>query len=96
MATFSISDVRENLADAVAKSAVEEVFLEKHGKVVAVMISAEVYEKLMDAWEDIQDLKMLEELEKSGELDVPGIPMEQVFRELGLSWPIRSWSARGL
>lgn len=85
MATFSISDVRENLADAVAKSAVEEVFLEKHGKVVAVMISAEVYEKLMDAWEDIQDLKMLEELEKSGELDVPGIPMEQVFRELGLS-----------
>jgi PHD/YefM family antitoxin component YafN of YafNO toxin-antitoxin module len=85
MATFSISDVRENLADAVAKSAVEEVFLEKHGKVVAVMISAEVYEKLMDAWEDIQDLKMLEELEKSGELDAPGIPMEQVFRELGLS-----------
>lgn len=85
MATFSISEARENLADAVAKSAVEEVFLEKHGKVVAVMISADVYEKLMDAWEDIQDLKMLEELEKSGELDVPGIPMEQVFRELGLS-----------
>jgi hypothetical protein len=48
------------------------------------MISAEVYEKLVDAWEEIQDLKMLEELKESGELDVPGIPMEQVFRELGL------------
>jgi hypothetical protein len=39
---------------------------------------------------------MLEGLEESGELDVPGIPMEQVFRELGLSWPIRFWLARRL
>lgn len=85
MATYSISEARENLADAVTRSAVEEVFLEKHGKVVAVMISAEVYEKLVDAWEEIQDLKMLQELKESGELNVPGIPMEQVFRELGLS-----------
>lgn len=83
MATYSISEARENLAEVISTSKVEEVFIEKHGKPISVVISMEVYEKLIDAWEDIQDLALLETLDD--EDDEPGIPMEQVFRELGIS-----------
>jgi PHD/YefM family antitoxin component YafN of YafNO toxin-antitoxin module len=81
MAKYTITEARENLAAAITKSAVEEVFFEKHGKVVAVMLSPVVYERLTDAWEDLHDLKMLAEMDFKE--DGPGIPMEQVFRELG-------------
>ena len=82
MATYTISQARESFADVIAQSAVEEVFLEKHGKAVAVLISAEVYEKLHEAWEDMEDLKVFEEAESD---EQPGIPMEQVFHELGIA-----------
>jgi hypothetical protein len=45
------------------------------------MLSPVVYERLTDAWEDLHDLKMLAEMDFKE--DGPGIPMEQVFRELG-------------
>ena len=82
MSQYSVTQAREKFADIINESAVEEVFLEKHGKTVAVVISAEVYEKLHEAWEDLEDLKIFEEAEAD---EQPGIPMEQVFHELGIA-----------
>ena len=81
MASYTITEARENLAEVIKKSAVEEVFLEKHGQAVAVVISPEVYERMLEAWEDIEDMKFAQTYTPD---DEPGIPMEQVFRELGV------------
>ena len=81
MAEYTITEARDNLADVIKKSAVEEVFLKKHGEAVAVVISPEIYEKLIEAWEDLVDIKAFEDYEAD---DEPGIPMAEVFRELGV------------
>jgi PHD/YefM family antitoxin component YafN of YafNO toxin-antitoxin module len=81
MSIMSISEVRENLAEAINASAVEAVFIERHGKAAAVLISPERYELLMDALEDIEDLSSIEEHRANPQ---PGIPWEKVKSDLGL------------
>ena len=82
MTTISVSQARENFSEIVAKSAVEAVFIEKHGQAAAVLISPERYEQLMDALEEIEDVQAIEEaLKESG----PFKTAAQVFAELGYS-----------
>ena len=53
----------------------------RHGKEAAVLISPSVYEAMLEAWEDIQDLKAAEEaLKEPG----PMLRWDDVKRELGL------------
>lgn len=81
MAEYTITEARDNLAEVIKKSAVEEVFLKKHGEAVAVVISPEVFEKLADAWEELADIRWAQNYVPD---DEPGIPMAEVFRELGV------------
>jgi len=80
MTTYSVSEARENFSEAIATSAVEAVFIQKHGEAAAVLISPERYEQLMDALEEIEDIQAIEE----AKLDPrPSIPWEQVKANLG-------------
>ena len=82
MSTMSVTEARENFSEAIATSAVEAVFIQKHGQNAAVLISPERYEELMDALEEIEDMEAYDSAmaDKS-----PNIPWEEVKRQLGLA-----------
>ena len=82
MSTMSVTEARENFSEAIATSAVEAVFIQKHGENAAVLISPERYEELMDALEEIEDMMSYD----SAMADTsPNIPWEEVKRQLGLA-----------
>ena len=81
MSTMSVTEARENFSEAIATSAVEAVFIQKHGENAAVLISPERYEQLMDALEEIEDI-----IAVKAALDDPNpnIPWDEVKLQLGL------------
>lgn len=80
MSTFSISKVRESLSDAVELSRTEAVFLERHGKKAAVMISPERYEQMMEALEEVEDIAAFDAaMAEEG----PSIPWDEAKADLG-------------
>jgi prevent-host-death family protein len=81
MSEIAITDARGYLAAVVNRARTEPVFLTRHGKKVVAMVDAAVFEKLLDAWEEVQDIRALDEAEKSGEVS---IPWEQAKRVLAL------------
>jgi hypothetical protein len=79
--TFNVSAARENFAEMISRSAVEEVLIKKHNQVIGVLISPIVWEKMCAAWEDLEDFKAaLEIIEDPEEIEL----MQTVKRELGL------------
>ena len=82
MSTMSVTVAREIFSEAIATSAVEAVFIQKHGENAAVLISPERYEELMDALEEIEDMEAYD----SAMADTsPNIPWDEVKRQLGLA-----------
>ncbi|HRV59691.1 MAG: type II toxin-antitoxin system Phd/YefM family antitoxin [Solirubrobacterales bacterium] len=80
MSTFSISKARESLSDAVELSRTEAVFLERHGKKAAVMVSPERYEEMMEALEEIEDVAAFDQaMAEEG----PNIPWDEAKADLG-------------
>ena len=80
MATFSISKARESLSDAVDLSQTEAVFLERHGKQAAVMVSPERYEEMVEALEEIEDVAAFDAaMAEEG----PNIPWDEAKDDLG-------------
>ena len=82
MSTMSVTEARENFSEAIATSAVEAVFIQKHGENAAVLISPERYEQLMDALEEIEDMAAYDAAMADPS---PNIPWEEVKRQLGLA-----------
>ena len=82
MSTMSVSEARQNLQSVIESSQTESVFLEKHGRPAAVVISPERYEQLMDAFEDSEDVALYDSaMAEEGD----NIPWDQVKRDLGWS-----------
>lgn len=82
MSTLSVTEARENFSEAIAASAVEAVFIEKHGERAAVLISPARYEQLMEALEEIEDAAAIEQSLADPN---PNIPWDVVKRDLGLA-----------
>ena len=83
MANMPISQAREQLPAVIELCQTEAVILEKYGKPQAVVISYERYDELMNAFEDLEDLARIKEVET--DIEVNGtIPWEEVRRDLGL------------
>ena len=82
MTTLSISELRADIARAVSSTKKAPVEISKHGEPVAFLISPSMYERFVDALEDLEDLRTIEEALKQ-----PGknTPWEQVKREMGLT-----------
>lgn len=81
MTTLTISELRADIAQAVASTKKAPVEISKHGEPVAFLVSPSQYEKMLEALEDLEDLKLIK-----GALKAPGknLPWEQVKKELGL------------
>jgi prevent-host-death family protein len=80
MATVRVTDARAQFPDLLSTAQTEAVFLERRGKVTAVVVSVAQYERMMDALEEAEDTAAFDAaLAEEGE----NIPWEQVVAELG-------------
>lgn len=80
MSALSVSTARDNLPAAIDAARAEAVFLERHGRRVAVLISPERYEELTEAWEEKEDGDAFDAAMSQGG---PTIPWDTVKADLG-------------
>jgi len=80
MSTIKVTDARAQFPDLISTARTEAVFLERRGKIEAVVVSPEQYELMMDALEEAEDIAAFDAaIAEGGE----AIPWEQVKAELG-------------
>ena len=80
MATMTVSEAREKLADAVETARTEPVVLERYGRPAAVLVSPERYEEMLAALEDADDV---DAFDAAGAEEGPNVPWDQVMTDLG-------------
>jgi antitoxin Phd len=80
MSKSSVTDARARLPELIAQTSTEAVFLERRGKVAAVLVSPEQYARMQDALEDAEDVAAFDAA-MADEGD--NIPWEQVKADLG-------------
>lgn len=81
MSELSVTDARAELPAAIKKSQKSPVHILKHGEPVAVLISPTLYQEMLEAMEELEDIEAYDEAKASG--GTP-IPWESVKKELGL------------
>ena len=80
MAKVTMSEGRERLSEMVDVARNEAVVFERYGRPAAVMISADRYEEMMEALEEIGDISAFDDaMSEEGD----NIPWEQVKQDLG-------------
>lgn len=80
MTTMAVSEARENLSGALDTARTQPVFLERYGKAVAVLVSAERYQELIEAYEEAEDVAAFDDaMAEEGD----SIPWNQVKADLG-------------
>jgi prevent-host-death family protein len=82
MKEFSITDARAELPSVINSARKKPVNIVRHGQSVAVLMSPELFEKAMDAMEELEDIAIFDAAVAANEKT---FPWEQVKRELGLS-----------
>jgi prevent-host-death family protein len=79
MSEISVTDVRGEFPAVIAQAKKKPVHIVKHGQTVAVLMNPELFEKAMDAMEELEDFDTaIAANEKT-------YPWDQVKRELGLA-----------
>ena len=81
MSDIAITEARDRLAAVVDQARKDPVYLTRRGTKLVAVVDADFFSRLLDAWEELQDIRAVDESERLGE--VP-IPWEQAKRELGL------------
>ncbi|GAA1347149.1 type II toxin-antitoxin system Phd/YefM family antitoxin [Arthrobacter roseus] len=80
MSTMSVTDARSRFPEVLERSKTEAVFLERHGRPTAVVLSPEQYEKMLEALEDAEDAAAFDDaIAEEGD----NIPWAQVKSDLG-------------
>jgi prevent-host-death family protein len=77
---ISVTDARGRLPELIERARGEAVFIERRGKLEAVVVSPERYAKLMEALEDAEDVAAFDEAMADED---PNIPWAQVKTDLG-------------
>jgi antitoxin Phd len=80
-----VTQARERFSEVVETAAREPVFLTKWGRREAVVLSAEEYERLLEAQEDAEDLAASDAAMAQIVAGAPTIPWDQVRADLGLA-----------
>ncbi len=80
MATISVSAADKQLAQAIETAQTQAVFVERRGRRVAVLVSPERYDELMEALEDAQDAAAFGAAMRDGG---PNVPWERFEADLG-------------
>jgi prevent-host-death family protein len=81
MSELSVTDARAELPAAIKKSQKSPVHILKHGEPVAVLISPTLYQEMMEAMEELEDIEAFDQAMLSNE---KLIPWDSVKKELGL------------
>ena len=81
MKSYALSDARRDLPTLVDKSAKEPILITRHGDDAAVMISPSLYEEMIEAMEELEDIEAFDEAVASNETP---IPWDEVKKDLGL------------
>lgn len=80
MASVPVSAARDQLPAVLEQSATEAVTLLRHGKPVAVIVSPDRYDELLEAEEELEDVEAFDAaMAEAGD----SIPWEQVKVDLG-------------
>ncbi|KQQ06015.1 MULTISPECIES: type II toxin-antitoxin system Phd/YefM family antitoxin [unclassified Rathayibacter] len=80
MTSVTVTEARANFSELIERSHSEAVFVERHGRAEAVVVSPEQYERMMDALEDAEDARAFDAaLAEEGE----NIPWAQAKADLG-------------
>lgn len=80
MASISISAARAKFPELISLARTEAIFVERHGKTEAVLVSPEQYERMMDALDEAEDVRAFDEaMADEGE----NIPWAQAKADLG-------------
>ncbi|ALE04753.1 prevent-host-death protein (plasmid) [Arthrobacter sp. ERGS1:01] len=84
MTEMTVTDARSRLSDAVdtARVSHDPVYLLRRGRRVAALIDADDLDRLLEAAEDLADIRAASEARASEEVS---IPWESVKAELGLA-----------
>lgn len=82
MRSYSIASARSLLAEAIDACGQEPVQITRHGKAVAVLVEPGIYERLLDAFEELEDI---EAFDAAQALKSKRIPWDQIKSDLGLS-----------
>jgi prevent-host-death family protein len=81
MSELSVTDARAELPAAIKKSQKSPVHILKHGEPVAVLISPTLYQEMLEAMEELEDIEAFDQALLSNE---KLIPWDSVKKELGL------------
>jgi prevent-host-death family protein len=81
MSELSVTDARAELPAAIKKSQKSPVHILKHGEPVAVLISPTLYQEMLEAMEELEDIEAFDQAILSNE---KLIPWDSVKKELGL------------
>lgn len=82
MVQVSVTEARSSLPALVQQAQQDAVILDKHGEPVAVLISPQAYEAMLEALEDADDVAAFDvAMAEEG----PNVPWEQVKIDLGLA-----------
>lgn len=79
--TVTANDARTRWADMIDHVRSEPVEITRRGKTVAVLVKPEFFERALDALEEIEDLRDIDQADADGGKP---ISLEEVKRELGL------------
>lgn len=80
MITLASSDARKNFADVVRQAQAAPVAIERRGRREAVMIAPELFDSLVEAAEELDDISSFDEaMAEEGK----NIPWDEVKSELG-------------
>ena len=82
MTIVPITTARAELPELVDRARHEAVTLSRRGRPVAVLVSPEAYERMIEALEDAEDAMAYDEAMAD---EGPNIPWEQAKADLGLS-----------
>lgn len=82
MSEISVTDARAELPSVISRAQKKPVHIVRHGQAVAVVIAPELFEKAMEAMEELEDIQAFDGAISAKERTYP---WEQVKRELGLA-----------
>jgi prevent-host-death family protein len=80
MKSYSVTEARDQLPSLIDLCSKERIVITRHGKEVAVLVAPSLYEEMIEALEDLEDIKLIDESRAEGG---KSIPWEQVKKELG-------------
>jgi prevent-host-death family protein len=86
MADMTVTEARARLADVVDQVRVdhEPMYLTRRGRRIAAVIDSDTLDRLLEAAEDLADLRAASEALAEIDAGAPTIPWEQVKTDLGL------------